>query len=119
MVGKHLNLCQNFNFQHIDEVIVPYLKGERQRLNLEVTQHALLIIDVFRGQMTDPVLDALKEKNILLILLVRVPANMTHLYQPLDLMLMAQQKHFLGASLLSGSQGNLQLIWITVKIWKA
>ena len=27
---------------------------------------------------------------------------------------MAQQKHFL----LSGIQGNLQLIWITVKIWK-
>ena len=40
------------------------------------------MIDVFRGQMTQPVIDLLKENNIFL---VHVPPNMTHLYQPLDL----------------------------------
>ena len=34
------------------------------------------------GQMTQLVIDPLKENNIFL---VRVPPNMTHLYQPLDL----------------------------------
>ena len=39
-------------------------------------------MDVFRGQMTNEVISLLKENNIILI---RVPANMTHIFQPLDL----------------------------------
>ena len=39
-------------------------------------------MDVFRGQMTEPVLKKLRENNIFL---VQVPANMTNLFQPLDL----------------------------------
>ena len=39
-------------------------------------------MDVFRGQMTNGVISLLKENNIILI---RVPAKMTHIFQPLDL----------------------------------
>ena len=39
-------------------------------------------MDVFRGQMTEDILTVLKDKNILL---VRVPANMTYIFWPLDL----------------------------------
>ena len=66
----------------IEEIIVPYVEKERASLKLSDKEPALLIMDVFRGQMTEDVLNVLKENNILL---VRVPANMTHLFQPLDL----------------------------------
>ena len=65
----------------IHEIISPYVERGRCRLDSE-GQLALLIIDIFRVQMTQPVLDLLKESDILL---VRVPANMKHIFQPLDL----------------------------------
>ena len=39
-------------------------------------------MDEFTGQMTGPVLEKLRDNKILL---VRVPANMTNIFQPLDL----------------------------------
>ena len=54
---------------------------ERERLN-RPTQKALVIFDVFRGQITDKVLDHFKENNIATVF---VPANMTGQFQPLDL----------------------------------
>ena len=66
--------------KHIDEVILPYVEGERDRLELP-EQRALLIMDVFKGQMTDAVLAKLEENNVALI---KVPANFTYLFQPLD-----------------------------------
>ena len=48
-------------------------------------------MDVFKGQMTPPVLELLKENNILL---VKVPNNMTHLFQPLDLTVNSWAKNF-------------------------
>ena len=65
----------------IEEIIVPYVEKERASLKLSDKEPALLIMDVFRGQMTEDVLNVLKVNNILL---VRVPANMTHHFQPLD-----------------------------------
>ena len=47
-----------------------------------VNSPALLILDVFRGQMTQQVTSLLVKKNILF---VKVHNNMTHLFQPLDL----------------------------------
>jgi len=61
----------------LDEIIIPYIEKEREELNLDMNQPALLIIDVFSGQTTKPVKNNIK--------LVKVPANMTHLFQPLDL----------------------------------
>lgn len=76
----------------IKEVIVPYLEKERASLKLSHLHPSLLIMDVFRGQMTEDVLNTLKENNILL---VRVPANMTHLFQPLDLTVNGNFKSFM------------------------
>ena len=61
-------------------------------LDLGEEQQALLIIDIFLGQTTDPFIEKLKENNIKL---TRVPANMTNLFQPLDLTVNGTTKAFL------------------------
>ena len=82
----------NESLKLLDEIIIPYVETERKRLNLEETQHALLIMDVFTGQMTDPIMKKLQENNISN---VRVPANMTNLFQPLDLTVNGSAKAFM------------------------
>ena len=49
-------------------------------------------MDVFKGQMTNPVLKKLEEHNILH---TRAPGNMTHLFQPLDLTFSGYFKQFM------------------------
>ena len=66
----------------IDEIINPYVVSMRKELNLPDMQRALIIWDVFKGQMTNTVR---KKLESLSIELVPVPANMTHFFQPLDL----------------------------------
>ena len=66
----------------MEEIIIPYYRNERRRLGLETEHPGLLIMDVFKGQTTSAVRDLLKENNIFF---TKVPANMTNLYQPLDL----------------------------------
>ena len=65
----------------LEEIIIPYVKKVRERLGMEKDQAALLIMDVFKGQMTSPVLKILSNNNILL---QSVPANFTYFFQPLD-----------------------------------
>ena len=76
----------------IYEIITFYVEKERERIDLGEEQQALSIIDVFSGQMTDPVIEKLKESNIKLTM---VPANMTNLFQPLDLTVNGSAKAFL------------------------
>ena len=76
----------------IKEIIIPYIEKERITLKLPTTQPAFLLMHVFREQMTEDVLTVLKDNNILL---VRVPANMTHIYQPLDLTVNGTFKTFM------------------------
>ena len=71
----------NESIKLIHKIIFPCFERERRRLDSE-GQPALLIIDVFNGQMIQPVFDLLKEN---VIFLVPVPANMMHIFQPLDL----------------------------------
>ena len=61
--------------KYLDEIIIPYIDGERERLGLP-NQIALLIMDVFKGQMADAVFTKLDENDIKLI---KVPANFTYL----------------------------------------
>ena len=75
----------------IDEILLPYINSQRKILQ-NPNQEALLIMDVFRGQITDVVTDCLKENNIYVVL---VPNNMTHLFQPLDLTVNKHCKSFL------------------------
>ena len=65
----------------LEEIIIPYVKKEREQLGMEKDQAALLIMDVFKGQMASPVLKVLLKSNILL---QSVPANFTYLFQPID-----------------------------------
>lgn len=66
----------------LNEVIIPYVVDTRKSLKLPDTQKALIIWDVFKGQMTNNVKSKLQSSSIDL---VPVPANMTHFFQPLDL----------------------------------
>ena len=66
----------------IEKIINPYVVEKRAKLNLPVEQKALLVRDVFKGQVTTKVMETLESLNIEC---VHVPANMTHFFQPLDL----------------------------------
>ena len=66
--------------QYIDEIILPYVK--RQRDAFDDTTAALVIIDNFKGQITDSVNSLLEANNIQVALL---PANATDLLQPMDI----------------------------------
>ena len=76
----------------LDEIIISYVKNKRKQLNLEPSQPTLLILDVFSGKMTTPVTDKLAENHIKH---VKVPANMTNLFQPLDLAINRSAKAFM------------------------
>ena len=65
---------------------------ERETLNLDKNQPALLIIDVFSGQVTKPIIDKMTENNIKL---VKVPANITRLFHSLDLTVNGAVKAYL------------------------
>ena len=66
----------------LEHIIIPYVKKERQNLSLDPQYPALLIMDVFKGRMREQVKDLLNENNIKL---QKVPANLTYLFQPLDI----------------------------------
>ena len=95
------SFCLSFNENHWDnkkeslkmteDIIVPYVTKERGKLS-SPNQPALLITDVFKGQMNTPILKKLEEHNSLI---TRVPGNMTHLFQPLDLTVNCYSKQFL------------------------
>ena len=70
--------------------MLPYVKEERKTLS-KSDQAALVIFDVFRGQITDDVLNLLKENNIKTVF---VTANMTNLLQPLDVTISGYGKTF-------------------------
>lgn len=78
---KHFSNTQE-SLKLLDEIIMPYVEKERDMLQLAHDQPALLIIDVFSGQMTKPVIDKINDNYIKL---VKIPPNMTHIFQPLDL----------------------------------
>ena len=74
------NETETVNF--IEQVINPNVTDKRIELGLPAGQKALLTLDVFRGQTTDHVAQTLDSLDIKV---VKVPANMTHFFHPLDL----------------------------------
>ena len=76
----------------LDEIVTPYIEKECANLQLRNDQPALLMIDVFSRQMTGPVIEKIRENSIEL---VKVPANMTQLFQPLDLTVNGSAKAFM------------------------
>ena len=73
------------------EIIAPYVKNVCKRDKPPVDQKTLLSTDVFSGQITQAVLDTLQKEDILLS---RVLAGMTHIYQVLDLTVNGYAKRF-------------------------
>ena len=74
-------------------------------MQLQIDHPALLIIDVFSGQMTPGVLQKLRENYIFL---VRVPPNMANLFQPLDLTVNGAAKAFMKRRFIE---------WYSQEIW--
>ena len=77
---KHFSNTEE-SIKIIEEIVLPYVEKEREKLD-DPGQAALLILDVFRGQMTSEVANLLRNNNISF---VTVPNNMTHFFRPLDL----------------------------------
>lgn len=65
----------------MDNIIIPYVTEERRRLELPEDQRVLLIFDKFKGHLTSAVREKLENNFISFVL---VPANMTNIFQPLD-----------------------------------
>ena len=76
---KHFSNTQE-SIKFLKEIVIPFVDKKRSELK-NASQAALLIWDLFRGQKTTPVLDILKENNIIT---EYVPNNMTNYYQLLD-----------------------------------
>ena len=89
---KHFSNTQE-SIKFLKEIVIPFVDKKRSELK-NPSQAALLIWDVFRGQKTTPVLDILKENNIIT---EYVPNNMTNYYQPLDCTTNKWAKDFLKA----------------------
>ena len=76
----------------IEEILKPYIKKVIEWENLPVDQKSLVIMDVFKGQVTPVVLNLYKESNIMVAL---VPVNMTNFLKPLDLTINGYVKKFI------------------------
>ena len=87
---KHFNNAME-SIKLINEIIIPYVQSQRKELG-KPKQAALVIMDVFRGQITDDVISLLRDNNIHYVL---VPNNMTQLFQPLDLTVNKHCKSYL------------------------
>ena len=89
----------------IEEILKPYIKQVTERDNQPIDQTALVIMDVFKGQVTPMVLDLYKESNIVVVL---VPANMTNHLQPLDVTVNGYVKRFMCAKFNSWYSSQLR-----------
>ena len=74
---------------YLDSIIIPYTEAIRQQRQLGSDTPAIVIIDAFRRQCTDPFLKKLNDNNLLYAF---VPANCT---DPLDLSVNKPAKDFM------------------------
>ena len=99
-VGWHITCTANHwanestSIAYIKNIIIPYVKKERVRLDLSADHSALVLFDVFKGQCTSEVLKLLEDNHILY---VTIPNNCTDKLQPLDLSVNKPAKDFLRA----------------------
>ena len=77
---------------YIQLVIVPYVQEKRKQLEFADFQSALVILDEFKGQITNEVLSLLGQNNIEYVI---VPPNCTDRLQPLDVSINKPVKDFL------------------------
>ena len=58
----------------MEHIIIPYVQKICNTLKLDAEYLAMLLIDVFKDQMTDSVKEILKRNNVIL---QKVPTNLT------------------------------------------
>ena len=94
----------------IDKVIIPYVNAQLEILS-NPNLAALLIFNVFHGQITDEVTSHLLQNKIYSVTVLN---NMTHLFQPLDLTVSGHYKKFMHdtsiPTIVFNSQWTLQKI---------
>ena len=104
----------------MEHIIIPYVQKQRNTLKLDAEYPAMLLMDVFKSQMTNPVKEILKRNNIIL---QKVPANLTYLFQPLDVQVgpNGYAKRFMKKNLLFGmlTKFNAQWMEIDSNRWKS
>ena len=76
----------------LHKVIIPYERNKRSELGLRKNQPWLLIADVFKAHLTEPVKKIVAEESGKMI---PVPNNLTHKFQPLDLTVNRSCKSYL------------------------
>ena len=77
---------------YIAAVIVPYMKEKRKHLGLDSKHVGLVILDEFKGQTTNKVLNLLQTNDLMYVI---VPPNCTDRLQPLDVSVNRAAKQFL------------------------
>ena len=77
--------------QYIEEILLLYVNRQRGDLG-DISMAALVLMDKFRGQVTDHVISLLEVNNIHVCF---IPANTTDLLQPLDIAVNKPAKDFL------------------------
>ena len=88
---KHFSNTEK-SLKYVESVIIPYTNKQRLHLDLPENQKALIIMDLFTGQMTSGVVEPYMKNNLCV---VNVPTNMTKYYQPLDLTVNGYAKRYL------------------------
>ena len=63
------------SLKFLKEIVIPYVDNKRCQLKLPKEQKALMMMDVFTGQMTEDVVKQYQDNNILI---VNIPRNMTN-----------------------------------------
>ena len=76
----------------LNQLFLRFAKSKRTELYLEEEQKCMLIFDVFKARCTQCVFDLIDENYCVTVF---VPANLTHVFQPLDLAINGAAKLFL------------------------
>ena len=74
------------------EIIFPYLEDTKRSKSYSLEQHALIIMDTFKGQDNDTLKKLCTENNCDVVI---VPHNLTNKLQPLDLSVNKAAKSFI------------------------
>ena len=77
---------------YIEKILLPYVEGKQQELQLASSYPALMIFDNFKAQCTSEILQIIDDHHIYVTLL---PPNCTDRFQPMDLSVNKPAKDFL------------------------
>lgn len=89
---KHFTNEEQQSLKLSQDIIIPYMRKEKERLGLHISHPGLLIMNAFTGQKTTTVRILLPSRDIFFS---KVLVNMTNLYQPPILTVNGSAKAFI------------------------